>query len=605
MTPMTAPATTSAPLAATLDLGIVGNGSFAALIDGRGRVVWGCVPAFDGDPTFCALLSPHAHDGGDYTIELDDFVAAEQQYLRNTAVLRTILRDRNGGAVEITDFAPRWRQHERFYRPVMLLRRVRPLAGLPRIRICLRPLAEYGARQPETTWGSNHIRHLIPGFTLRLTCDAPVRMIRESLPFVLDHDVHLVLGPDETLTQPLATFVRQAEERTIAYWRDWVRYLSVPLEWQDAVIRSAITLKLCQYEETGAIVAAMTTSIPEAAHSVRNWDYRYCWLRDATFTVRALSRLGATRSMEDYLRYVANVATAEGVLQPLYGIGFERELTEDEVPSLAGYRSMGPVRRGNLAWLQQQHDVYGSVVLAATQLFFDHRLDRIGDAATFDRIEPLGERAYALHDQPDAGLWEFRGRAEVHTYSSVMCWAACDRLAKIATHLGLSDRAAYWRERADRVHARIIDHAYNEELGHFVEAHDGNRLDASLLLLADLGFIKPEDPRFVRTVEAIGHNLKQGDALFRYVAPDDFGSPETSFTICTFWYIDALALIGRREEARALFERILKRRNPLGLLSEDLEFGDGEAWGNFPQTYSHVGLIIAAMRLSRPWRDAV
>jgi GH15 family glucan-1,4-alpha-glucosidase len=589
----------------SLDLGVVGNGSFAALIDGRGRVVWGCVPAFDGDPVFCALLSPQAHEGGDYAIELDDCVAAEQQYLRNTAVLRTILHDRNGGAVEITDFAPRWRQHERFYRPVMLLRRVRPLAGLPRIRIRLRPLSEYGARQPEVTWGSNHIRYLIPGFTLRLTCDAPVRMIRESLPFVLDREIHLVLGPDETLTQSLSAFVRQAEEKTVSYWRDWVRYLSVPLEWQDAVIRSAITLKLCQYEETGAIVAAMTTSIPEAAHSVRNWDYRYCWLRDATFVVRALSRLGATRSMEDYLRYVANVATAEGVLQPLYGIGFERELTEEEVPSLAGYRSMGPVRRGNLAWLQQQHDVYGSVVLAATQLFFDHRLDRIGDAATFDRIEPLGERAYALHDQPDAGLWEFRRRAEVHTYSSVMCWAACDRLAKIATHLGLSDRAAYWHERADRVHARIIDHAYNEELGHFVEAHDGNRLDASLLLLADLGFVKPDDPRFVRTVEAIGHNLKQGDALFRYVAPDDFGSPETSFTICTFWYIDALALIGRREEARALFERILKRRNPLGLLSEDLEFGNGEAWGNFPQTYSHVGLIIAAMRLSRPWRDAV
>ncbi len=166
---MTAPSTTPAPAAATLDLGIVGNGSFAALIDGRARVVWGCVPAFDGDPVFCALLSPQAHDGGDYAIELEDCVAAEQQYLRNTAVLRTILRDRNGGAVEITDFAPRWRQHERFYRPVMLLRRVRPLAGLPRIRICLRPLAEYGARQPEITWGSNHIRYLIPGFTLRLT----------------------------------------------------------------------------------------------------------------------------------------------------------------------------------------------------------------------------------------------------------------------------------------------------------------------------------------------------------------------------------------------------------------------------------------------------
>ncbi len=596
--------THSAQPQASLDLGLIGNGSIAALVDARGRVVWGCVPAFDGDPIFCALLSPRMHEGGDYAIELEGMVSSEQSYLPNTAVLRTVLRDGNGGAVEITDCAPRWHQHERFYRPLMLLRRVRPLQGMPRIRIVLRPLAEYGAAKPEITWGSNHVRFLVPGFTLRLTSDAPVRMVREALPFLLTRELHLIVGPDETLTQPVATFVRQSEEKTIAYWRDWVRNLSIPLEWQEAVIRSAITLKLCQYDETGAIVAAITTSIPEAANTVRNWDYRFCWLRDSAFVVRALNRLGATRTMEEYLRYVANVASDEGLLQPLYGIGFEKELAEEEVASLAGYRGMGPVRRGNLAWLQQQHDVYGSVVLAATQLFFDQRLARVGDEAIFARIEPLGERAYELHDQPDAGLWEFRGRAEVHTYSSVMCWAACDRLARIAAHLKLPDKVTYWRGRADEMHARIIEHAYNSELGHFVEALDGNRLDASLLLLADLGFIKADDPRFVSTVEAIGKGLKRGDALFRYIAPDDFGSPETSFTICTFWYIDALASIGRTEEARALFERILNRRNPLGLLSEDLEFGDGEAWGNFPQTYSHVGLINAAMRLSRPWQDA-
>lgn len=588
---------------ATLDLGLIGNGSFAALIDARASVVWGCVPAFDGDPTFCALLSPKI-EGGDFTIELEDLDRAEQQYLANTAVLRTVLRDVHGGAVEITDFAPRWREHERFYRPVMLLRRVRPLSGSPRIRIRLRPLADYGARAPDTTWGSNHIRYLVPGFTLRLTSDVPVRMLRDALPFVLDRDLHLVLGPDETLNQPVAAFVRQAEERTIGYWREWVRYLSIPLDWQEAVIRSAITLKLCQYEETGAIVAAMTTSIPEAPHTVRNWDYRYCWLRDSAFVVRALNRLGATRTMEGYLSYVFNLAAADGELQPLYGIGFEAELAEEAVDSLAGYRGMGPVRRGNLAWVQKQHDVYGSVVLASAQLFFDQRLERPGDAATFERLEGIGERAYALHDQPDAGLWEFRGRAEVHTYSSVMCWAACDRLAKIAVQLGLDERAAFWRTRADGVHARILDRAYDPDLGHFVESLDGKRLDASLLLLADIGFIDADDPRFVATVEAIGTRLKRGDALFRYVAPDDFGDPETSFTICTFWYIDALAAIGRKDEARALFERLLARRNPLGLLSEDLEFDDGEAWGNFPQTYSHVGLIIAAMRLSRPWREA-
>jgi len=591
-------------LPSSLELGLIGNGSVAALVDPQARIVWGCVPAFDGDPVFCGLLSPREHQGGDWTIELENFVSAEQSYISNTAILRTVLRDASGGAVEIVDFAPRWHQNDRFYRPVMLVRRLRPLSGTPRIRVHLRPLAEYGSVKPETTWGSNHIRYIIPEFTLRLTSDMPVRLVRDALPFVLDRDAHFVLGPDETLTQSVSGFARNAEEQTLNYWRNWVRNLSIPLEWQEAVIRSAITLKLCQYDETGAIVAAMTTSIPEAPNTVRNWDYRYCWLRDSAFVVRALNRLGATRTMEEYLRYLANIASDDGELQPLYGIGYEQQLAESEVESLAGYRGMGPVRRGNLAWLQKQHDVYGSVVLASTQLFFDTRLARVGDASVFARLEPVGERAYALHDRPDAGLWEFRGREEVHTYSSVMCWAACDRLARIAVHLKLAPQAQLWRQRADEMHARIVAHAYNEELGHFVESLDGNRLDASLLLLADLGFVKPDDPRFVRTVEAIGKGLKRGDALFRYVMPDDFGAPETSFTICTFWYIDALASVGRQEEARSLFERILARRNHLGLLSEDLEFDDGEAWGNFPQTYSHVGLINAAMRLSRPWQDA-
>ena len=589
----------------TLDLGVVGNGSFAALIDARARVVWGCLPAFDGDPAFCALLSPRQHPGGDFAIELEDFERAEQHYIANTAVLRTVLHDSRGGSVEILDFAPRWRQNGRFYRPVSLLRRLTPLAGTPRIRVRARPLADWGARVPDSTWGSNHIRWLLPQMTLRLTTDVPVRFVREQLPFVLNHRQHLVLGPDEPLARSIDGYVEEALNRTLDYWREWVRYLSIPLEWQDAVIRSAITLKLCQYEDSGAIIAAMTTSIPEAPGSSRNWDYRYCWLRDAAFVVRVLNRLGATRSMEEFLRYIFDIATHDGSLQPLYGIAFETALHEEEVASLDGYRGCGPVRRGNLAWLQKQHDVYGSVVLATTQLFFDQRLADPGDIATFARLEPLGERAFALHDVPDAGLWEFRGRAEVHTYTAAMCWAACDRLARVAAKLGLAERSRYWRERADSVRAKVLERAWREDVGWFSASFDSTYLDASLLLLADIGLLPAEDPRYIATVEAIGRELKRGDGLFRYVAADDFGVPETSFTICMFWYIDALAAIGRHDEARQLFERVLARRNHLGLLSEDMAFEDGEAWGNFPQAYSHVGLIMAAMRLSRPWTEAL
>ena len=589
---------------ADLNLGVVGNGTFCALIDSRGSVSWACLPGFDGDPAFCALLGPR-EGGGEWAIEVEDIASVRQFYIPNTAVLRTVIEDARGGAVELTDFAPRWRHHDRFYKPVMLIRRLRVLAGTPRVRVRTQPLADWGARVPEQTWGSNHIRWLLPQIVMRLTTDAPLRLLRDELPFVLDRELHFVFGPDETLTQPIAGFVRDAEERTVHYWREWVRYLAIPLEWQEAVIRSAITLKLCQYEDTGAIIAAPTTSIPEAAHTTRNWDYRYCWLRDAAFVVRALNRLGATRTMEEYIRYVFNLAVGEQAeLQPMYGIGYEAALHEEEMPALAGYRGMGPVRRGNAAWTQRQHDVYGSVVLTSTQLFFDQRLDRPGDVGTFERLEPLGHRAYALHNEPDAGLWEFRGRADVHTYSAVMCWAACDRLAKIASHFSLRDRAAFWRGRADEIRARTLDAAWNARLGHYADAFGGERLDASLLLMADVGIVAPSDPRYVATVEAIGRTLRRGYGLYRYIAPDDFGAPETSFTICAFWYVEALAAIGRRDEAREMFEGVLARRNHLGLLSEDMAFEGGELWGNFPQTYSHVGLISAAMQLSRPWQDA-
>ena len=593
-------------LPASLELGVIGNGSVAALINPRGSIVWCCLPRFDADASFCKLLSPKI-DGGEWAIELEDLDRAEQEYLPNTAVLVTRLFDKNGGAIEIIDFAPRNLSFGRIYHPVMLARKVSPLSGSPRIRIKLKPLCDYGAQPAATTSGSNHIRYLLSEVVQRLTSDIATPLIERSLPFGLDRPAHFVFGPDETLTESPADFVHLALERTQVYWRDWVRNLSIPYEWQEAVIRAAITLKLCQYEATGAIVAALTTSIPEAPDTARNWDYRYCWLRDSAFTVRTLNRLGVTSSMEDYIRYVFNLAVVEGddEVGPVFGITFERELHERQVEGLAGYRGMGPVRVGNDAWQQRQNDAYGSVVLSSAQLFFDRRIEHRGDAIMFRRLERMGTAALRMAEQTDAGLWEFRGRASVHTYSAAMCWAACDRLSHIATELGLDDRARYWHHEALELHARIEARAWNEKLGYFVDAYDGENLDASLLLLANIGFIDASDTRFVATVDAIGAALGRGNYLFRYIAPDDFGTPETAFNICTFWYIEALAATGRGEQARAMFENMLSRRNSLGLLSEDLAPGTGEHWGNYPQTYSLVGMIQAAMRLSRRWEEAL
>jgi len=590
----------------SLDLGMVGNCTIGALIDRRGTVVWSCFPRFDGDPVFCKLLD---EDGprGFYSIELDDMVEAEQEYLSNTAVLVTRLTDRSGDGVEITDFAPRFQHFGRIFRPTTLMRIIRPFGETPRIQIRLRPVFHYGGHTPQITRGSNHIRYVGPDSSLRLTTNAPLTYVIEETPFILEDQVVLMLGPDESLREPVIETGREFLEQTVAYWRALTMRLSLPFEWQDEVIRAAITLKMCSFEETGAIVAAMTTSIPEIDGQGRNWDYRFCWLRDAYFVIRTLNRLGYIETMEDFLAYIGNiVGTSEhGYLQPVYGIGLEAKLIERQIDNLAGYRRNRPVRIGNQAYEHDQHDVYGSVLLAATQAFFDRRLRRPAGQHTFHRLEEIGERAFAVHDQPDAGLWEFRTRALVHTHSSVMCWVACDRLARIAGHLALAERATHWQTRADRIRETILQRAWNEELNSFVASFEGHEIDASLLLMHEVGFISPDDPRFVGTVAAVERELKRGPFLFRYIGEDDFGRPENAFIICTFWYIDALIAQGRSTEARELFENMLACRNHLGLLSEDIDPSTGELWGNFPQTYSLVGLITCAMKLSKTWEDVV
>lgn len=591
----------------SLDLAVVGNSNIAALIDARGRIVWCCIPRFDGDPFFCSLLNNGDGEKGFWDIELFDFARSEQEYRRNSAVVVTTLHDEHGGVVEITDFAPRFKQFGRIYRPMSLVRHIRPVEGQPRIRIRTRPTYDYGAARPETTRGSNHIRYVMPDLAVRITTDGPVTYLLEEVPFVLDRPITMLMGPDESLTQSVAETCRSFHEKTDEYWREWCRYLSLPFDWQEAVIRAAITLKLCSFEESGAMVAAMTTSIPEAARSGRNWDYRYCWLRDSFFVVNALNALGVTWTMEEYLSYITNIVAQakDGYLQPVYGITLEQNLVESQVDSLSGYRAMGPVRIGNDAWRQVQNDGYGSVVLALSQAFYDQRLSSMGDMNLFENLERLGEQAAARWNEPDAGIWEFRSREAVHTYSSVLCWAACDRLAKVAAYLDLEGRETYWRNHADTIREGIMQGAWCEELNSFTGTFGGDDTDGSLLLLPTLGFIKAKDHRFLGTLKLAEERLREGMYMHRYATPDDFGLPETSFNICTFWYIDALAAVGRTEESRELFENMLKRRNRLGLLSEDLDVKTGDLWGNFPQTYSMVGLIHAAMRLSRPWEEAL
>jgi GH15 family glucan-1,4-alpha-glucosidase len=592
----------------TLDLGFVGNSTIGALIDAAGEVVWACLPGFEGDPVFCSLLRERkaAADFGFFAIEVLDFDRSEQHYLTNTAILVTRLYDRHGGGVEITDFAPRFMQYGRMFCPMALVRMIARIAGNPRIRVRIRPAYDHGAHRQSITYGSHHIRYVAPGLVFRITTDASITAIAQETPFYVDRPVTLLLGPDETVQSSVVEVGRKFFEETAAYWHEWVRQLSIPFEWQDAVIRAAITLQLNACEDTGAIIAALTTSIPEAADSGRNWDYRYCWLRDSYFVINSLNRLGATDTMERFLRYILNITAAaeSSHLQPVYRINGFANIEERAVASLPGYRGMGPVRVGNEAYRQVQHDAYGSAILAATHVFFDERLVRSGGELLFPQLEQLGERAFACYDKPDAGIWELRGSVAVHTFSSVICWAGCDRLARIAVRLQLVERARFWRERADQMHRAICGRAWNPRLKSFVSKFDGNSLDASLLLLNELGFLAADDPRFASTVDAIAKELLVNGFMFRYTEPDDFGVPANAFIVCTFWYIYALAALGRGAEARPLFEKLLACRNRHGLLAEHIDPRTHEQWGNFVQTYSMVGLINSAIRLSMRWDQA-
>jgi GH15 family glucan-1,4-alpha-glucosidase len=594
----------------SLDLALIGNGRIGALVDGEARVVWCCFPRFDGDPVFCSLLDgePRPDQPGTFSIDLIGVTRREQHYLQDTPILVTRLYDAKGGGVEITDFCPRYAEHGDLYYPKLLVRQVRPIGGKPNIVVRVEPAADYGCGKRQQAFGAGHISYS-GDQALRLTTEAPTETIVDRTPFHVHETITFMFGLDDSVAKDVTSTGTTMLERTTDYWRSWVRSLKTPAEWRDAVIRAAITLELNVYEPTGAIIPAITTSIPEAPNTGRTWDYRYCWPRDAYFTADALCRLGEMRTIERYLTFLLGVAerTEDAHLVPIYSIDGGPIPEEHVAKCLSGYRGMGPVRVGNTASKQAQHDLYGEAVLTAESFFLTSRVSQEADEPMLAKLELLGEHAARLYDVPDAGLWELRGTERVHTFSSIMCWAACDRLAKYADRLVLADRAGHWRSRATKIHEVISRRSWNSKLKAFTATMDGDSLDASLLLMPRLGFLEATDPRFAGTVAAIEKYLKHGDLVYRYVERDDFGLPENAFLVCTFWYIEALAAMGveRRPQARALFEKLLAARNRHGLLAEDLDPRTLEQWGNFPQTYCMAGIIDCAIALAeRGTRDA-
>ena len=591
----------------SLDLAVIGNCTVASLITPAGGHVWHCFPRLDGDPLFNALVGGPSPQSGFSDVLLRNFASSEQRYVTNTAIVETILRDTSGAALRILDFAPRFKRFGRFFRPPLIVRRIEPISGRPLITVRVRPTFSYGARLPQVTRGSNHARFVGDNLVMRMTTDMPVSYALHETQFALDQPINVFLGDDETLQDNPNSLAQTFLSETTAYWQEWVRNLNVPFDWQDAVIRAAITLKLCSFDETGAIIAALTTSVPEAAGTSRNWDYRFCWIRDAFFTVSALNRLSATRTMEDFVRFILNSVQSDGdgLFRPLFAMAPGADVTERIAEALHGYRGQSPVRVGNAAVQQRQNDVYGSIVLTAAQMYWDRRLPRYGDEGLYRQLCAIGRTAARVALQPDAGLWEYRARERRHTYSAAMCWAALHRLGHIARYIGIENEAEEWLQRAEELRTEILQRATVPQEGWLSGALDEPVADASSLVLPQIGFISPRDERFTRTLEIVKKRLFRNGFVMRYDEADDFGLPDTAFLLCTFWYIDALASAGRKEEARDCFDNVLSSRNHVGLLSEDVDTRTKELWGNFPQTYSQVGVILTAMRLSRSWEEGL
>jgi GH15 family glucan-1,4-alpha-glucosidase len=578
----------------TLDHGAIGNGRVLALVAPSTDIEWLCLPRFDSPSVFAALLD--REQGGRFgfvpTGADPSFV---MQYVANTNVLRTTVSAADG-VFDVLDFAPRLPQGLGVDAPIEIVRLLVPRSGTPHFQVRFDPRPDYARADAQLSQAPHGLEVRGGAAPIHLRSNVPAPYLTNGMAIRLDQPRFFVLSYDHPSTIDSPAAAQYALDQTIAGWRVWAKTCALPSFAEAAVLRSALCLKLHVFEATGAIIAATTTSIPEALGTERTWDYRYCWLRDSAFVVEALRRLSHLTEGEAFVGFLRDVAE-QGPLQPLYGVGGERDLPEIHLDHLSGFGNSKPVRIGNAAYLQQQHDLMGEMVLCLETLLTDPRVITDNVAEVLSLVERLVQEAMAAADVDDTGLWEFRTRLRPYTFSKVLCWVAAHRGARLARANGRSDLADKWDAWAETFHQKIMAGAYREDLGFFTQALHGEFPDASLLLLPTLGFIDARDPRFVSTVKAYERLLVEDGLMLRYKHPDDFGETTSGFTICSFWWVEALAMSGDLDRAVTIFERLLAYANPVGLFSEDVDPATGRLLGNFPQAYTHVGLIHAAITI--------
>lgn len=583
-----------------LNYGVIGNCRSAALVSDKGSIDWCCLPNFDSASVFAKLLDKEK--GGHFSFIVDESYTIKQKYLIKTNVLCTEYSSPQG-IFEVIDFMPRYKTSEKdYFAPAEIYRYIKYISGLPRFKIHYQPMLNYAREEVAHVIEDNHIRtysRVVPTDCIFLYTDLNLYQVLEGKEFELTHHQFLLLSYNQKLIDINIDRVYLEFQRTKVYWLNWSNRSKNYMNYSEEILRSLLVLKIMSYQSSGAMLAAITTSIPETIGEVRNWDYRFCWLRDASMSIETLLKMGHESAARRFINYIKNILiTKHDSFQIMYGIRGERELQEYELPHLSGYENSKPVRVGNAAYIQKQNDVFGYLLNVIYQYykFFPGTLDEIEDM--WEIVRNISRTVLICWEKPDKGIWEIRNEEKHFVSSKVMSWVAMDRASKIACLLNKAYYAKTWSEIADDIKDEVLAKGWKEDLQSFSQAYCNSELDASLLIMAEYGFIAPDDVKYKKTVLAVKKALYHEGLMYRYINDDDFGKPTSSFTICTFWLIQSLFRIGMKEEAKEIFDNLLTCGNHLGLFSEDIDFETKRLLGNFPQAYSHLALINTAIMFS-------
>jgi GH15 family glucan-1,4-alpha-glucosidase len=584
-----------------LDYGIIGNCRSAALISKTASIEWCCLPEFDSSSVFAKLLDDEI--GGNFGINVAPTYTIKQRYKKNTAVLITEFRE-GDDVFEIHDFMPRYlTNNSQYYAPPEVVRYIKHISGKPKFSVHYEPKLAYAIGETNTFIKKNFIASLTKGEkfeTVFLYTSFNKNAVLEGRELEVTENGYFLMAYNEKIFQPSTRKIYLELERTKVYWLNWSNKTPNYKKYNAEITRSAITLKLLTYNKTGAVLAAATTSLPETIGEVRNWDYRFCWIRDASMVIKVMVDLGHVNVARRYLQFIVDLIPDKGEkLQIMYGINKEKKLTEKTLDHLKGYKGSKPVRIGNAAYKQRQNDIYG-ILMDAIYAQLNIFSTNIENAEELWGITKGIAWIVSEHwQEPDKGIWEFRQEDRHFTFSKVLCWVAIDRAIKVARIFRKWQKIEKWSLLEQEIKKDIMDKAWNDEVQAFTQSYGSTNLDASVLLMESYGFIPARDPKFVSTVKAIEKDLSNDGLLYRYKNEDDFGLPSSSFTICTFWFINSLFKIGEEEKAQELFDRVLSYSNHLGLFSEDIDFKTKRLLGNFPQAYSHLALIECAINFSQ------